>query len=245
ITRYGTTISGGPNFAYQLCADQVTPEQKEALDLSHWRSAFCGAEPIHAATLEKFAAAFAECGFDRRAFYPCYGMAETTLIVSGARVGEGAIVQAVEKSELEQGRIVDAASPESGRLLVGSGRVLPGMDVVIADPETLTRCAPGEVGEIWIAGPSVAQGYWNRPVETRQTFQAFLADPENPGEGPFLRTGDLGYLEAGELFVTGRSKDLIIVRGQNHYPQDIERTVERAHSAIRATGVAAFSIPTT
>ncbi|HEX8132453.1 MAG TPA: beta-ketoacyl synthase N-terminal-like domain-containing protein, partial [Actinomycetes bacterium] len=239
ITRYGATIAGGPNFAYQLCADQVTPEQKEKLDLSGWRSAFCGAEPIHAQTLERFAAEFAGCGFDRRAFYPCYGMAETTLIVSGGPVGAGAMVQAVDKAELEKGRIAEA---REGHPLVGSGRVLPGLAVVIADPETRARRAAGEVGEIWIAGPSVAQGYWNRPEESRQTFQAFLANPSGMGEGPFLRTGDLGFLHQGELFVTGRCKDLIIVRGQNHYPQDIERTVEASHPALRPGCGAAFAV---
>ena len=240
ITRHGTTISGGPNFAYQLCADQVTPEQKEALDLSGWRSAFCGAEPIHARTLERFAEAFAGCGFDRRAFYPCYGMAETTLIVSGGPVGAGAVVQEVDKAELEKGRIAGAAG---GHALVGSGRVLPGLEVVIADPETCARRAAGEVGEIWIAGPSVAQGYWNRPEETRATFQAHLMDTgAETGAGPFLRTGDLGYLHRGELFVTGRCKDLIIVRGQNHYPQDIERTVEASHPALRPGCGAAFAV---
>ncbi|HEX4962422.1 MAG TPA: SDR family NAD(P)-dependent oxidoreductase [Thermoanaerobaculia bacterium] len=238
ITRHGTTISGGPNFAYQLCADQITPEQRESLDLSRWRSAFCGAEPIHARTLERFAEVFAPCGFDRRAFFPCYGMAETTLIVSGGPVGIGAVVQTVDKGELEKGRIADAGDPEAGRPLVGSGQVLPGLDVVIADPETGARCAPGTVGEIWIAGPSVAQGYWNRPEETQATFQAYLTD----GGGPFLRTGDLGYLHEGELFVTGRSKDLIIIRGQNHYPQDVERTVEGSHAALRAASGAAFSV---
>jgi acyl-CoA synthetase (AMP-forming)/AMP-acid ligase II len=247
VSRYQATTSGGPNFAYELCLHKITPEQKLSLDLSSWEVAFNGAEPINAATLEQFAATFAECGFRREAFYPCYGMAETTLIVSGGAKTALPIYQTVEAEALEKNWVVPV-SPESNqglntglttRTLVGCGRQIPRHQIAIAHPETLTRCTAGEVGEIWISGPSVAQGYWNKTEESRHAFAAYLADT---GEGPFLRTGDLGFLDNDELFVTGRLKDLIIVNGHNHYPQDIERTVEHSHPAIRPTCAAAFSV---
>jgi acyl-CoA synthetase (AMP-forming)/AMP-acid ligase II len=243
VSRYQATTSGGPNFAYELCIQKITPEQKLSLDLSSWEVAFNGAEPINAATLEQFAATFAECGFRREAFYPCYGMAETTLIVSGGAKTALPIYQKVEAAALEKNWVVPI-SPESNkelttRTLVGCGRQIPRHQIAIAHPETLTRCTAGEVGEIWIKGPSVAQGYWNKTEESRHAFGAYLADT---GEGPFLRTGDLGFLDNDELYVTGRLKDLIIVNGHNHYPQDIERTVEHSHPAIRPTCAAAFSV---
>ncbi|KOR34920.1 MULTISPECIES: fatty acyl-AMP ligase [Planktothricoides] len=243
VSRYQATTSGGPNFAYQLCINKITPEQKQTLDLSSWEVAFNGAEPINPETLEQFATTFAECGFRREAFYPCYGMAETTLIVSGGAKTALPIYQTLEAEALEKNWVVPV-SPESNpelttRTLVGCGRQIPYHQIAIAHPETLTRCTAGEVGEIWIKGPSVAQGYWNKTEESRHAFGAYLADT---GEGPFLRTGDLGFLDNDELYVTGRLKDLIIVNGHNHYPQDIERTVEHSHPAIRPTCSAAFSV---
>ncbi|HVG21771.1 MAG TPA: AMP-binding protein, partial [Blastocatellia bacterium] len=240
ISRYRVTHSGGPNFAYDLCARKVNAEKRALLDLSSWSVAYDGAEPVRHHTLEEFATAFAPCGFRRNAFYPAYGLAESTLKVTGGRRDGGPVSCSVEAGALERGKIIEAVDqgPEA-RTLVGSGRVSFGTSVVIVNPETLTRCAPDEVGEIWTSGPGVAQGYWERPKETEEVFQAYLADT---GEGPFLRTGDLGFINGGELFVTGRLKDLIIIRGLNHYPQDIELTAEQSHSALRLGGGAAFSV---
>ncbi len=240
ISRYQATTSGGPNFAYDLCIRKVTPQQLENLDLSSWELAFTGAEPIRAETLEQFASKFAACGFRKEAFYPCYGMAETTLIISGGEKTALPITCNVEKAALEQNHIVKANdSWEDNRIIVGCGSTRLHHKAVIVNPESLTPCLPGEVGEIWVAGSSIAQGYWNRTEETQKTFHAYLA---NTGEGPFLRTGDLGFLEDGELFITGRIKDVIIIRGQNHYPQDIELTVENSHPALRISSGAAFTI---
>ncbi|WP_416671486.1 amino acid adenylation domain-containing protein [Egbenema bharatensis] len=243
ISQYRGTTSGAPNFAYELCIEKITAEQRQSLDLSSWTVAFNGAEPVRSHTLERFAAKFAECGFRSAAFYPCYGMAEATLMVSGGRKAELPIVKTVQKVALERNRIVDTEAnlytQEETHALVGCGQSVPQQQVVIAHPETLTRCASGEVGEIWVSGPSVGQGYWQRPDETAQTFQAYLTDT---GEGPFLRTGDLGFLHNGELFVTGRVKDLIIIRGRNLYPQDIELTAEQSHLSLRSGGSAAFVI---
>ncbi|HEU4595256.1 MAG TPA: amino acid adenylation domain-containing protein, partial [Pyrinomonadaceae bacterium] len=240
ISRYGATTSGGPNFAYDLCARRINEEQKASLDLSRWSIAFNGAEPVRRETLESFAAAFAPCGFRPETLYPCYGLAEATLIVSGAKKGEPAVIKTVDAGALERHRIVEVGEGEPGaRALVGCGRPVPGQEVVIVSEESSAECAPEEVGEVWVAGPSVARGYWNRPAETESTFGARLA---GTGAGPYLRTGDLGFMHDGELFITGRLKDLIIVRGLNHYPQDIELTVERAHPSLRPAGGAAFSV---
>ncbi|MFO1518605.1 MAG: AMP-binding protein [bacterium] len=240
ISRYKATISGGPNFAYEMCIRKVTPEQKAGLDLSTWSLAFSGAEPIRVETLDRFSEAFAECGFDRRAFYPCYGLAEGSLIVTGGRKSNLPFVKTLLNQEVENHRAkeVPAGTPNS-RDFVGCGKILQDQKLIIASSDTQRRLGEKEIGEIWISGPSVAQGYWNQPEETARTFQATLSDS---GEGPFLRTGDLGFLSEGELFVTGRLKDLIIIRGQNHYPQDIERTVEACHPALRLGCTAAFSV---
>ena len=240
ITRYKATTSGGPNFAYELCVSKITNQQREALDLSSWEIAFNGAEPVRVETLERFATAFEPCGFRREALYPCYGMAETTLLVSGGLKAALPVLTTIQGDALEQHRVVSASGEnEEVRTLVGCGQTLLEQQIVIAHPHTLTRCQPNEVGEIWVWGNSVAQGYWNRPEETQTTFRAYLADT---GEGPFLRTGDLGFLQDGELFVTGRIKDLIIIRGRNHYPQDIEMTVEHSHPVLQFGCTAAFSV---
>jgi acyl-CoA synthetase (AMP-forming)/AMP-acid ligase II/aryl carrier-like protein len=240
ITRYGATTSGGPNFAYDLCVRKVTPEQRASLDLSSWTVAFNGAEPVRSETLDRFAATFAPCGFRRAAFYSCYGLAEATLIVTGGSVDVPPIVHTFAGDALEQNRVVVAPTEVDGaRALVSVGRCLPDQQIVIVDSDCGRLCSPDRVGEIWLAGPGVALGYWNRSVETQQTFRAVLADT---GAGSFLRTGDLGFVYDGELFVTGRLKDLIIIRGRNHYPQDIELTVERSHAALRPGAVAAFAV---
>jgi acyl-CoA synthetase (AMP-forming)/AMP-acid ligase II len=242
ISRTRATISGGPNFAYDLCTRKVSPEQKATLDLSSWRVAFTGAEPVRHETLEAFAAAFERCGFRRESFFPCYGLAEATLFVTGSQVGALPACRPVSRAALGQNRVAPAAPREKdARMLVGCGQAPPGQEVVIADPQSLTRCTPGHVGEIWVSGPSVARGYWDRPEETGRTFGAYLADT---GEGPFLRTGDLGFLEGGQLFVTGRSKEVIVIRGSKHYPEDIELTAEKSHGSLRPGSCAAFSAET-
>ena len=240
ISRYRATHCGGPNFGYELCVRNITLEQRKSLDLSSWCSAYSGAEPVHRETLERFASAFKPCGFRASSFYPCYGMAEATLMVSGGGVRDEPVYCTVQADALEHNWVVETSeNTKSIRHLVGCGRSLLEAKIVIADPKLLTQCAPHQVGEIWVSGASVAQGYWNQPKETEKIFHAYLTDT---GEGPFLRTGDLGFLNDGELFVTGRLKDLIIVRGRNHYPQDIELTVERSHPALRPGCGAAFAV---
>lgn len=238
LTRTKATISGGPNFAYDLCVRKIPPEQQATLDLSHWELAFCGAEPCRPETMKRFAETFASCGFRREAFYPCYGLAEASLMVSGSKKNEGPVMRSFQATSLEQSQVVDASTKHT-RTLVSCGRILAHQRVLIVDPQQFTECQPDRVGEIWIAGPSVAQGYWNRPEETREAFQAYVYDT---GEGPFLRTGDLGFFKDGELFITSRLKDLIIIRGRNHYPQDIEITAEQSHPALRQGSGAAFAV---
>jgi amino acid adenylation domain-containing protein len=242
ISLYRATTSGGPNFAYELCVRRTTPEQRAGLDLSSWTAAFNGAEPVRAETLERFAEAFAPAGFRREAFYPCYGLAEATLFVSGGEPGAPPVVREVDAAALERHRAEPAgegAPPAARRSLVGCGHGWMNQRVVVADPETGEVLQAGKVGEVWVAGPSVAQGYWGRDEETERTFRARLA---GTGEGPFLRTGDLGFYDAtGTLFLTGRIKDLIILRGRNLYPQDVERTAEVSHPALRPGNSAAFA----
>jgi acyl-CoA synthetase (AMP-forming)/AMP-acid ligase II len=240
VSRYRATTSGGPNFAYDLCVRKVTPAQRATLDLSCWRLAFSGAEPVRAETLARFAEAFAPCGFRREAFYTCYGLAEATLLATAGKRGRTLPILSVRKAALEAHRAEPAGPGEPGaRLLVGCGECVPDQRIVVVHPEKLNRCSPDEVGEIWIAGPSIAHGYWGRPEESRRTFEARFADT---GEGPFLRTGDLGFVRDGELFITGRLKDLIILHGRNLYPQDLEWTAERSHPDLQPGCGAAFSV---
>jgi amino acid adenylation domain-containing protein len=244
VSRYGATTSGAPNFAYDLCVRKIPPAERERLDLSSWRVAFNGAEPVRPETLARFAEAFAASGFSPGALYPCYGLAEATLMVSGGRPGELPAVRAFDPAALGKGRAVAPAGTSEGRELVGCGRVLSDLEVAIVDPVTGKPCEPGRIGEIWVAGGSVARGYWNRPEDTAVAFDARL--PGGPdGRGPFLRTGDLGFFDpenAEELYVAGRFKDLIILRGRNHYPQDLERTAERAHPSLGGGLGAAFAV---
>jgi amino acid adenylation domain-containing protein len=222
ITKFRAHTSGGPNFAYELCVRRVSDEQKAALDLSSWRIAFNGAEPVRAATLARFAEAFAPAGFRSSAFFPCYGLAEATLAVSGGLKTHDPIVREFGDTSL-----------------VGCGVSVDDQRIAVVDPETREPRADGEVGEIWVSGPSVARGYWEKPEQSEETFAARIA---GSNDGPFLRTGDLGFIDRGELFVNGRRKDLIIIRGRNHYPHDLELTVEQTHPALRAGCGAAFSI---
>jgi acyl-CoA synthetase (AMP-forming)/AMP-acid ligase II len=238
ISRVRATKSGGPNFAYDLCVRRTTPEQRRALDLRTWRVAYNGAEPIRADTLRRFFEAFRPAGFQWRAFYPVYGLAEATLAVSSERRADPPVIRRVGAAALAADRVVEAPAGDAVAL-VACGRPATDTRVVIADPETHQPCAPDRVGEIWIAGPSVALGYWRHPDLSAETFGARLADD---GGGPFLRTGDLGFLCEGRLVVTGRLRDLVIVRGKKHYPQDLELSAEGSHPALRPGACAAFAV---
>ncbi|MGK7908963.1 MAG: fatty acyl-AMP ligase [Synechococcus sp.] len=242
ISTERATTSGGPNFAYDLCLQKITPEQKESLDLSSWNVAFTGAEPIRARTIERFSAEFSACGFRREAFYPCYGMAEATLIVTGGLVNEPPTTYIVDGDTLNQNQVTSFhpdARPANSRQLVGCGTACRDTTIRIVEPGSRVQCPPQQVGEIWLSSPSVARGYWNQSEKTQATFNAFVA---NTGEGPFLRTGDLGFIQDGELVVTGRIKDMTIIKGRNYYPQDLELTVENSHPAIRPGCGAAFAV---
>jgi amino acid adenylation domain-containing protein len=247
ISRYRATASGGPNFAYELCVRKAAEAECRGLDLGCWEVAFNGAEPVRQETLARFAEAFAPWGFRRSAFRPCYGLAEATLLVAGVAAGapppRGSAFAA---DALAERRVVAAAADPAGgeaarvRVLVGCGPPLPDQRLLVVDPETLDPCPPDRVGEIWLAGPSVAQGYWERPRLSAEIFGATLP---SAGTGErFLRTGDLGFLHQGDLFLAGRLKDLIIVRGRNLYPQDVERSVEGCHPSLRPGGGAAFAV---
>ncbi len=239
LARYRATQGGGPNFAYDLCVRRTTPEQRQALDLSHWKTAFCGAEPVRYETLRRFAEAFRVSGFEERSFYPCYGMAEVGLFISGKDASDPFLTDVQNPRRLERGEVATPGPGEPTQVLVGCGRSWPGQRLVIVEPATGRRAPPNRIGEIWVAGPHVAQGYYGRPDETARAFGARLADS---GEGPFLRTGDLGYLQGTELYIAGRIKDLIVVRGRNLYPQDIEAVVEAAHPAVKPGCTAAFAL---
>ncbi len=239
ISLLRATTSGGPNFAYQLLADRTSDEQVASLDLSCWEVAFTGAEPVRPTTLQQFTARFAPAGFRSRAFYPCYGLAEATLMVSGGRTGAGATVQAVQRAGLGQGVALPPVEGGESRELVACGEVVDGHELIVVDPSSRMAVTDGTVGEIWVQGPSVAQDYWNRPEESVALLQATRADT---GEGPYLRTGDLGFLNQGALFVTGRIKDLILVGGRNLYPHDVELTVEDSWQGLRRGCGAAFAV---
>lgn len=240
VSRYRATTSGGPNFAYDLLCRHVTDAQRQQLDLSHWEVAFSGAEPVRAATLEQFVERFAPCGFRRQALYPCYGMAEATLFITGGQKSQPPRIGYVENAALENHRAAWADSDGVGRRsLVSCGHPWLDGQVAIAHPETGHRCQPDEIGEIWVSGAGLGQGYWNQPEESDRTFNAYLADSQ---EGPFLRTGDLGFLHDGELYITGRLNDVLVFWGLNHYPDAIERTVAACHPAFRANSSAAFAI---
>ncbi|MCC6498806.1 MAG: amino acid adenylation domain-containing protein [Anaerolineales bacterium] len=240
ISKYKVTTSGAPNFAYDLCVDKITQEQLETLDLSAWKLAFCGAEPIRPETLDRFARTFGLVGFRKSSFYPCFGMAESTLIVSGGDGPAEPRTLTVDRKALERDQVAIASPDDANALtMVNCGKSIVDQRIIIVNPSTLNQCAENEVGEIWVTGPSVAKGYWGLEDETRYTFGAHTADTH---DGPFMRTGDLGFLQNGELFITGRLKDLIIIHGSNHYPQDIELTVEASHPALQSSAGAAFSV---
>lgn len=241
ITDEAAKVSGGPNFSYQYCVRKVTDEQLQQLDLSSWTVAFNGAEPIQADALNAFTARFSSAGFDRRAFLPCYGLAEATLFVAGSPVGRGPLVRDVSLAGLAKGEFValESGAPEETIALVSSGVIAQGADVRIVDPNSHEQCAEGKVGEIWVNSPSVAQGYWNKPSFSDSVFRATI---KGQGDTRYMRTGDLGFMLEQELFVTGRIKELIIVAGRNHYPQDIEYSLQSCNPVFRKGCGAAFAI---
>ena len=239
MSRYKATTSGAPNFAYDLCVERIGPAERATLDLSHWRTSFNGAEPIRADTLERFSTAFAESGLRRDVILPCYGLAEGTLLVSGGPAERAPLRVLADRRSLESGEL---RTPDEGGTapiaLVASGEPVAEQTVAIVDPDTATACVDGQVGEIWVAGASVASGYWGRPDATAATFQARMAGSDRA----FLRTGDLGVFVMGQLIVTGRLKDLVIIDGRNYYPHDIEVAAERSHPDLRPGFTAAFGV---
>jgi len=241
IHDYRAEVAGGPNFAFDLCVRRHRPEEIHGIDLSCWKVALNGAEPVRASTINRFAPTFAPYGFDAKSIHPAYGMAEATLLISAGRRGTGPIIRGIDRDALQRNTIVAPAQAHDAQILVGCGRQLAGERLAIVDPETRMLLGPGLVGEVWVAGPHVAQGYWRNPEATASVFRARTA---SGGAQYWLRTGDLGFIdEDGELYITGRIKDLIIIRGINHYPQDIEETVQDCHAALRRHCGAAFSVP--
>lgn len=246
ISHYKATHCGGPNFGYDLCVQKITKEERQQLDLSSWRCAYNGAEPIKKNTLETFIQTFAECGFKPNYFYPCYGMAETTLMISSSKLDSNYRYCLADARSLEAHKVVQLSANEAEnkdkktfRELVSCGQIYVDSTVKIVHPDTLESCKPDEIGEIWVKSKSVAQGYWQKPEINKEIFNACIA---NTNENGFLRTGDLGFIDEGELFVTGRLKDVIIIRGRNYYPQDIEATLEKSHFTLKNNACAAFSV---
>ncbi|MDI4233825.1 fatty acyl-AMP ligase [Bradyrhizobium sp. Arg237L] len=241
ISDYRAEVACCPNFGYDLCVSRYRADQMQGVDLSSWKIALNGAEPVHAETIKQFIETFAAHGFDPRATFPAYGMAEATLLISGGSRGAGHVTRDVSRAALQAHRAEAPADAADSQMLVGCGRALEGERIAIVDPDTCARLPVDQVGEVWVNGANVAGAYWNNPEATKAGLHARIADDDDSAS--WLRTGDLGFLDrTGELFITGRIKDLIIVRGINHYPQDIERTVQAAHTALRANCGAAFSV---
>jgi len=243
ITKYsylGPVCCGSPNFGYEFCIETTTDEQIEQLDLSAWKIAYNGAEPVRISTLERFINKFSACGFKPKAFHPVYGLAENTLFVSFSSVNEEPVITKLDANMLKNNIAVECTDSLANTVLVPAcGNITDEQKVLFVNPDTMIECPEGHIGEIWIKGDSVAQGYWNNEEESIRTFKAYLSDT---GEGPYMRTGDLGFVLDKRLYITGRLKDMVIICGQNHYPQDIKLTVEKTHEAIRTSGGAAFSI---
>lgn len=238
ITKFRINAAAAPNFAYDLCVDKTTEEERLQYDLSSWRVVVNGAEPVRASTVERFNKAFSVSKFGE--FCPSFGMAEATLLVTCPTPNQKPTVIYINSEELSQNRVeVVDKFHEHAIGQVGCGTTRKGMEISIVDPDTFLPLQENQVGELWVSGPSVAKGYWNRPEQSHLTFQAFHADS---GRGPFMRTGDLGYIHRGELFICGRLKDLIIIRGSNYYPQDIEHTVQTSHPALTNAGGVAFAL---
>ncbi|WP_197454604.1 AMP-binding protein [Stieleria varia] len=250
ISEFGASISGAPNFAYQLCVDRIPPDQSDGVDLSRWKLAFSGAEPVLPRTLKDFAHRFESCGFSKNAFYPCYGLAESTLLAAGGDGPSAPTVLSVSRASVEQGKptivdpnTADRASKRSQQKIVSCGTPRLNTEIILVDPSTRQQVDEGTIGEVWMRGPSVTSGYWGREQATDEQFKAALAD--DPDGNQYLRSGDLGFQHDGELYLTGRHKDVIIIRGRNLFPQDIEVTVSEvvgsdfgnsAALAVRSTG---------
>lgn len=243
MSHYRGRTSGGPNFAYELCVEKVSPEECEGLDLSSWTGAVSGAETVRAETIERFVEKFAPYGFRREAFLPGYGLAESVLMVAGGRREVPPVIRTFSATALLKNRVetVDERNTGGtpGRRLAGCGQPLSGGEIAIVDPKTRRSLGTGRVGEIWVRSGSVGQGYWNRPEETEAIFRARIA---GQSDACYLRTGDLGFLHGGELYVTGRLKELILLGGHNYYPQDIERSIQQAHPALKPDAGAAFAV---
>ncbi len=239
VSRYGADVTIAPNFAFDLCVENITDEELAELDLSKLKAIYCGAEPVRQSTLARFSERFAAAGFNPAALGPCYGLAEATVLVSGKRHDEPAFATQVDREQLASGTLAIVDAEHARALpLVSSGRVAPGLRVAIVDPVSLQPVADGQIGEIWVQGDNVGAGYWGKEALSQQVFRASL-----PGiHGRFMRTGDLGALHRDELFVTGRLKDLIIIAGRNLYPQDLELAVESADPRIRSNGCVAVGI---
>ena len=240
LSKYQITTSGGPNFAYDLLCQKITDEQRASLDLSHWEVAFTGAEPVRAETLKKFGELYQPCGFKKEAFYPCYGMAEATLFITGIDATNYPTIAYLDKKALTEDKViaVNSEHPDS-KAVVSCGHTWLEDEIIIVNSETKLQCAEDKIGEIWARGAGIGKGYYQRVEQTEATFQAKLAD--NPDK-TYLRTGDLGFIKDGELYITGRIKDMMILWGRNHYPQHIEETVESCHPALRLNHGAAFSV---
>jgi len=238
IHEYKATISGGPNFIFDACVDRIRDKQLNDIDLSSWKIAFNGAEPVNAHTMKRFSNRFKQYGFDENAHYPCYGMAESTLFISGSRVKSGAVVRQFDRKSLQKDK-AEPASQGDTQILVSSGYMSGDMDIKIINPETNIECKAQQVGEVWVRGDSVAQGYWKREEKSGEDFCGII-DGDNKHH--YLRTGDLAFFHKSELFIAGRIKDVIIIRGKNYYPQDIEYTITNACSEIKPNSGAAFSV---
>ena len=239
IHKYQAEMAIAPNFAYDLCLEHYDPEKMRGVDLSCWKLALNGAEPVRAGTIERFASTFAAHGLSLSAPHPAYGMAEATLMISGGLHGGRPKLWNVSRHSLQQNVAVAPVDGEASQVLVGCGKQLLGEQIAIVDPEQKRRLPAGQVGEIWVCGPNVGQGYWEKPEATRDTFHAKICGEASTS---WLRTGDLGCLdETGELYITGRRKDMLIIRGANYYPQDLELTAEKSHPALHGGRCAAFT----
>lgn len=240
ISRFKGTHTAAPNFAYELCTRKISEEEKQALDLSSLMFVANAAEPVRLETMIEFSKAFSACGFTFDQFAPSYGLAEATVKVSSKTPGDKVSYCFLNSNELEKNKQVFVPETDPNAYpSIGCGWSAIGADIRVVNPATNRLCPPDEVGELWIQSDSVAQGYWNRPDVSKETFQAHLADT---GEGPFMRSGDMGFLHNGQIHIAGRIKDMVIIQGRNYYPQDIELTMEKCHPALRPSCGAAFAI---
>ncbi len=241
IHHYRAEVGCSPNFGFDLCVSRYRADQMEGVDLSSWKVALNGAEPVHAETIKRFSETFADHGFNPNAAFPAYGMAEATLLIAGGQRGTDHVTRAVSRSGLQDHAVRAPLDETDVQTLVGCGRALAGERIAIVDPDSCRRLPPDQVGEIWVNGPNVARFYWRNTEASKVNLNAQIAGEDDRAN--WLRTGDLGFLDqANELFITGRIKDLVIIRGINHYPQDIEHTVQALHPALRQNCGAVFSV---